>query len=140
MAESAVNFLLQRLVPVFENKVYLLTGVMKNSKFGLSRNMKARYRIAHELKNISSRMTTIFSIHKRLITKLDTSSEASNSIYTGKTWQDQRGDALLLDNTDLVSIDRPKQKMIGWLTKSCPGRKVISVTGMGGMGKTTLVS
>ncbi|KAL5099883.1 hypothetical protein RYX36_004210 [Vicia faba] len=27
MAESAVNFLLQRLVPVFENKVYLLTGV-----------------------------------------------------------------------------------------------------------------
>ncbi|CAL5188423.1 unnamed protein product [Lathyrus oleraceus] len=202
MAESAVNFLLQRLGPVFENKVNLLAGVEAEAgylkgqleliaaflkvadaleeggdeelkvwvkqvrevahettdlldelellvqarnhanRFSFSlrvRNMKARYRIAHELKNINSRMTTIFSIHKKFLTKLDTSSEASSSIHTGKAWHDQRGDALLLDNTDLVGIDRPKLKLIGWLIKSCPGRKVISVTGMGGMGKTTLV-
>lgn len=62
-----------------------------------------------------------------------------NIFQTGKTWHDQRGDALLLDNTDVVGIDMPKRQLIGWLIKGCPGRKVISVTGMGGMGKTTLV-
>lgn len=146
MAESAVNFLLQRLAPVFQNKVNLLTGVQaevvylkgqleliraflrvadaleesdeelkvwvkqvrdvahetedlldelelvqaRNHTSGFSislrvRNMKARYRIAYGLKSINSRMATIFSNHKRFLRKLDTASEASNSIYTGTT-------------------------------------------------------
>ncbi|XP_047156926.1 disease resistance protein RPM1-like [Vigna umbellata] len=103
------------------------------------RNMKARYRIAHELKSINSRLKAISSSRKRFLSKLDSSSVASSSINTGNAWHDQRGDALLLDNTDLVGIDRPKKKVIGWLINGCPGRKVISVTGMGGIGKTTLV-
>lgn len=121
-----------------------LVQVVHNHTNGFSiylriRNMKARYRIAHELKNINSRMQTISSIHKRFVSKLDTALEASSSIYPGNAWHDQRGDALLLENTDLVGIERPKKKLIGWLMKGCPGRKVFSVTGMGGMGKTTLV-
>ncbi|KAL2348853.1 hypothetical protein Fmac_002853 [Flemingia macrophylla] len=200
MAESAVGFLLQRLAPVFDNKVKLfaedqaevihLKGWLErikaflriadaledsdeelkvwakqlrdvaheaedlldelqlfqvhNHAIGFSiylrvRNMKARYRIVHELKNINSRMKTISSTHERFRHKLDTASEASSSNYTGNAWHDPRGDALLLDNTDLVGIDRPKKQLIGWLIKGCPGRKVISVAGMGGMGKTTLV-
>lgn len=38
-----------------------------------------------------------------------------------------------------MGIDRRKKQFIRWLVKGCSGRKVISVTGMGGMGKTTLV-
>ncbi|KAK7407110.1 hypothetical protein VNO78_08753 [Psophocarpus tetragonolobus] len=200
MAESAVSFLLQRLAPVFENKVKLFIGVQaeviylkgqleliraflraadaledsdeelkvwvrqvrdvvyeaedlldelelvqvhnRTNGFSISlriRNMKARYRIAHQLKGINSRMKTISSTRKRFLSKLDTASEASNSINTGNVCLDLRGDALLLDNTDLVGIDRPKKKLIWWLIDGCPGRDVISVTGMGGMGKTTLV-
>ncbi|PNX57384.1 disease resistance protein rpm1-like, partial [Trifolium pratense] len=144
MAESAVSFLLQRLVPVFENKMNLLKGVESDvvylkgqleliaaylrvadaleesdeelkiwvkqvrdvahetedildelkllvqarnhtNRFSIYphvRNMKARYRIGYELKSINSRMTAIFSIHKRFLRKLDSSSEASTSNYT----------------------------------------------------------
>ncbi|PNX71751.1 disease resistance protein rpm1-like [Trifolium pratense] len=147
MAWSAVSFLLQRLEPVLQNKVNLLTGVESEvvylkgqlelitaylkvadaleesdeelkvwvkqvrdvahetedildelkllvqarnhtNRFSISlriRNMKARYRICYELKSINSRMTTIFSIHKRFLRKLDSSSEASSSNYTGIT-------------------------------------------------------
>lgn len=49
------------------------------------RNMKARYRIASELKGINSRMRTIFAIHRRFLSKLDTGSEASSSTHTGTT-------------------------------------------------------
>lgn len=49
------------------------------------RNMKAHYRIAHELKAINSRMKTISLTRKRFLSKLDTASEASNSTYTGTT-------------------------------------------------------
>jgi disease resistance protein RPM1 len=143
---DAVNFLLQRLVPIFENEVNVLIGVESEvvylkgqlelitaflkvadaledsdeelkvwvkqvrdvahetedildelkllvqarnhtNRFSISlqriRNMKARYRIGYELKNINSRMTTIFSIHKRFLRKIDSSLEASNSNYTG---------------------------------------------------------
>jgi len=52
------------------------------------RNMKARYRIAHELKSINSRLKTISSSRKRFLSQLETSSVASNSINTGTTnWQ-----------------------------------------------------
>ncbi|PQP97203.1 disease resistance protein RPM1-like [Prunus yedoensis var. nudiflora] len=48
------------------------------------------------------------------------------------------GMLFLLDNTDVVGIDKPKQKLVSWLVKGGSGREVVSVTGMGGMGKTTL--
>jgi len=146
MAESAVGFLLQRLAPVFENKVKLFTGVqaeviylkgqleliraflrvadaleesdeelkvwvkqvrdvvheaedlldelelvqVHNHTNGFSiylriRNMKARYRIAHELKSINSRIKVISSSRKRFLSILDTSSVASSSMNTGTT-------------------------------------------------------
>lgn len=136
-----MGFLLQRLAPVFENKVKLFTGVqaeviclkgqleliraflrvadaleesddelkvwvkqvrdvvheaedlldelelvqLHNHTNGFSiylriRNMKARYRIAHDLKSINSRLKAISSSRK-----LDSSSVASNSINTGTT-------------------------------------------------------
>ncbi|XP_054825392.1 disease resistance protein RPM1-like [Prosopis cineraria] len=103
------------------------------------RNMKARYRISSELKDMDCRMRNILSDRQRFLSRFEAASRTSNSISTVNTWHDQRGDALLLDSNDLVGIDRQKGQFIEWLFKGCSSRGVISVTGMGGLGKTTLV-
>lgn len=43
-----------------------------------------------------------------------------------------------MDKSDLVGIDEPKKKLVEWLVEGGSGRKVISLAGMGGLGKTTL--
>ncbi|XP_022717060.1 disease resistance protein RPM1-like isoform X2 [Durio zibethinus] len=101
------------------------------------RNMKARYRIASDIKGINSRIRDICKGHRRLRQKF-CSDEGSSSNGVGNTWQDRRGDALLLDKIDVVGIDESKKKLIGWLVDGGTDRKVISLTGMGGLGKTTL--
>ncbi|KAF3628129.1 putative histone H3.2-like [Capsicum annuum] len=49
------------------------------------------------------------------------------------------GDTLLLEEAELVGIGNPRQQLIGWLVEDDPRLKVVSVVGMGGSGKTTLV-
>ncbi|PKI38388.1 hypothetical protein CRG98_041214 [Punica granatum] len=53
--------------------------------------------------------------------------------------QDRRGDGLSLDESDLIGIEEPKKKHVGWLVEGDTKMKVVSVIGMGGLGKTTLV-
>lgn len=57
----------------------------------------------------------------------------------GNAWRDRRDDALLLDNIDLVGMDGPKRQLIRWLVDGDSERRVVAVSGMGGMGKTALV-
>ncbi|XP_059650140.1 putative disease resistance RPP13-like protein 3 [Cornus florida] len=53
---------------------------------------------------------------------------------------DSRGDALLVKEAELVGIDKRKKELIGLLVNQTEDRlKVVSVVGMGGLGKTTLV-
>ncbi|KAJ4837273.1 hypothetical protein Tsubulata_017330 [Turnera subulata] len=206
MAESAVNFLLDKLAPFFEKEVQLLRGgreeivyvrgelermkaflkiadsleesdeevkvwvkqirdvahdtedILDEFSILLShdhstglfgflhkmscciKNMKARYRIGSEIKGINSRIKNISDGHRRLRQKFCVADQQglSSPNITGNAWQDGRGDALLLDMTDLVGIEKPKQKLVSWLVKGKPGREVVSLAGMGGLGKTTL--
>ncbi|PQM41307.1 disease resistance protein RPM1 [Prunus yedoensis var. nudiflora] len=98
------------------------------------KNTKARYRITSQLQGINLRIRKISDVHKRLSHKFCTSEVA------GKKWATHGGggDALLLERSDIVGIDEPIKQMVGWLVKGSSGREVVSVTGMGGMGKTTL--
>ncbi|XP_030474434.2 disease resistance protein RPM1-like [Syzygium oleosum] len=103
------------------------------------KNLKARYRATSEIKRINSRVKSICNGHRRL--RHIFSRAQQDSSYTGvdNTWQDHRGNSLLLDKTDVVGIEQPKNELVGWLLDGALGREVISIVGMGGLGKTTLV-
>ncbi|KAG5228663.1 disease resistance protein [Salix suchowensis] len=100
------------------------------------KNMKASYRIASQIKAINSRIRNISEGHRRLRQKFCVAEQGSSSTSTG--WQDRREDALLLDMSDLVGIEERKSKLVGWLVNGRSGREVVSLAGMGGLGKTTL--
>ncbi|KAK1568610.1 hypothetical protein Q3G72_026662 [Acer saccharum] len=95
------------------------------------KNIKARYRIAYQIQGINTRINNICQGHQRLLRKLRLPDQ-------GNTWNDRRGNALLLDKSDSVGIDKPKKKLVGWLVEGGSGLKVVSLAGMGGLGKTTL--
>ena len=46
--------------------------------------------------------------------------------------------SLFIDDADVVGIESPRDELIGWLLKGQSHRTVVSVVGMGGLGKTTL--
>ncbi|XP_057478846.1 disease resistance protein RPM1-like [Actinidia eriantha] len=99
------------------------------------KTIKARHQIASEVKRIKSRLINISEGHQRY-----------SDIYRGQekgswpmvAWYDSRGDALLLEEAELVGIEKPKRELIQLLLEEDHRLKVVSIAGMGGLGKTTL--
>ena len=61
---------------------------------------------------------------------------SSNHSFTSRI--DSQGDALLLEEADLVGIEKPKRQLIDLLFQEEQGKVVIPIYGMGGLGKTTV--
>ncbi|KAI7990017.1 Disease resistance protein RPM1 [Camellia lanceoleosa] len=103
--------------------------------------MKARHQTASKIREIKGRVDDIAQRRQRYYYKFSSSKQGSSSnVANTGGWYDRRGDALLLEEDDLVGIDKPKQKLIDWVLDDADSRlKVISVVGMGGLGKTTLI-
>ncbi|KAM2503766.1 hypothetical protein PS1_037754 [Malus domestica] len=102
----------------------------------LSRIIKkliARRQIAGDIQTIKSKIRSLSEGHVKY--KLDVDPGSSKA---RKPWFRQ-GDALLLEEADLVAIGEPKRQLIELLMAGESGRQAISVVGMGGLGKTTLV-
>ncbi|KAJ7954230.1 Disease resistance protein [Quillaja saponaria] len=99
---------------------------------------KARRQIASELQGIKSRVRTISEGHQRYQqTGKDFEQDSSLSMENNKL-NDFRMDALLLEESQLVGISEPKRHLIDYLLEDDSGLRVLSVAGMGGLGKTTL--
>ena len=98
------------------------------------KNPMALHLIASEMKAIKSRVASISEGHRKYCYRNNRVEQGSSSL----TWLDCQGDALLLEDTDLVGIAKHKMKLIGWLVRGQTGRQVVSLVGMGGLGKTTL--
>jgi disease resistance protein RPM1 len=99
--------------------------------------LSARHRLAVQLQSIKPRVKAISE--RRNAFSLNRIDMPSTSSATVEKWHDPRLAALYLDEADVVGIENPKHLLVSWLVEGEEKLSSISVVGMAGMGKTTLV-
>ncbi|KAL3497645.1 hypothetical protein ACH5RR_040377 [Cinchona calisaya] len=116
-------------------------GSMKRT-FNSIKNLRARQRVASKIQSIQARIRHISEGHQRYQSEYGISTDrVSESVAAvdNKAWRYSRDDALLVEEAKLVGIEKPKRQLISQLLECDSEFKIISVVGMGGLGKTTLV-
>lgn len=97
------------------------------------KTVRQRHRIAYQMDELKALVMEASARRARY--KLD---ERVSSNY-GSVAVDPRVTALYTEAVRLVGIDGPREELVGWLIDSTQQqRKVVSVVGFGGLGKTTL--
>ncbi|XP_045827041.1 disease resistance protein RPM1-like [Trifolium pratense] len=104
------------------------------------KTLKQHHQIASEIQDIKSLMCGIKERSKSYDFKpsFEQGSSSSNGIQKSKL-HPLREAALYIDEADVVGFEAPKKVLIDWMVKGRKERTVISVVGMAGQGKTTLV-
>ncbi|KAL7209241.1 hypothetical protein ACSBR1_030889 [Camellia fascicularis] len=105
--------------------------------------LKPRHEIASQIQDIKITIHEIKEGADRYGFSTSTSSEHSStstsSITKDNMWRDPRLASLFIGDDEVVGIESPKYELISRLVdKNQSQRAVISVVGMGGIGKTTL--
>ncbi|XP_028060201.1 disease resistance protein RPP13-like isoform X1 [Camellia sinensis] len=100
--------------------------------------LKARHEIASQIQDIKTSIREIKEGADRYAFSTSTSSEHS-STSKDKMWRDPRLASLFIGDDEVVGIESPKYELIRRLVdQNQSQRAVISMVGMGGIGKTTL--
>ncbi|XP_050224934.1 disease resistance protein RPM1-like isoform X2 [Mercurialis annua] len=106
--------------------------------FNLIKSLRARRHIALKMQRIKLRVIDISETHRRYLIKNNIMEQGTSS--SAERQLSRRKGALQLEEANPVGIEHPKKKLIDWLLEAKSDREVVSVVGMGGLGKTTLVT
>ncbi|KAM3743876.1 hypothetical protein ACB098_06G008700 [Castanea mollissima] len=161
MAERVVSSLIDRLVPLLTQEAKLLRGIhgevadIKDELKSIQSFLKdADARTAAE-EDMSEGVKTWVKQVTEVAFRIDVAIDqyllqvaqhgphrhgftGSSSGARNVRWQDPRMASHFLEDVEVVGIESPKDELLGWLIKGDPYRTVVSVVGMGGLGKTTL--
>ncbi|KAF7836318.1 disease resistance protein RPM1-like [Senna tora] len=107
--------------------------------YRLVKNYKFRHDMISEIKNIRLTVCEIKERSERYRFEFNLlEQEGSRTQAQNRMWNDPRMASIFLEEADVVGIETPRSQLVGWLTTGSSRRTVISVVGMGGLGKTTL--
>ncbi|XP_075664859.1 disease resistance protein RPM1-like [Castanea sativa] len=106
--------------------------------FQFTLKLKPRHVIASKIQDINKSLKAIRERGERY--GFNTIEQGgSTSDARRDTWHDPRVESLFIGEAELVGIESHRDELIGQLVHGPSNRLVISVVGIGGLGKTTLV-
>ncbi|XP_072969380.1 disease resistance protein RPM1-like isoform X2 [Typha angustifolia] len=125
-----------------------LTGQQQTSRklrflrktFPYSKNNVALRNIADQLKQLEARLQNLTSIKNRYSISITERGGSSNLNNYAHGEQHVSESPYFTSEDEIVGFGKETQNLIEWLTDGKQGRAIISICGMGGLGKTTLAS
>ncbi|XWS10609.1 hypothetical protein CRYUN_Cryun38cG0011100 [Craigia yunnanensis] len=103
----------------------------------LINNVKKQREMVSKIQELKRLVQDIGEKSKRYGFNISEQGESSSGSNDNK-WHDPRAGLHFVENNALVGIEHPKNELVGRLIHGAAIRTVISLVGMGGVGKTTL--
>jgi disease resistance protein RPM1 len=102
----------------------------------LLKYIKPRHDIVTKIQDIKISVREIKERSERY--GFSSSEQGSSNSAANVTWHDPRVGALFIEEDEVVGIESTRDELVSWLVGEASKRSVMSVVGMGGIGKTTL--
>ncbi|KAL5972386.1 hypothetical protein ACLOJK_041640, partial [Asimina triloba] len=102
------------------------------------KNIIRKHHFCHKLQKLKSNVIAISERRNRYdLSRMD---EGSSLYVANERWRRYGETAIYMDEDEIVGFNEREDQLVRWLTEDEPRRAVLSVVGMGGLGKTTLVA